>query len=764
MNHTFSRRTSPVIAALMLVLALGTTAGFPGFAAAQAQAQGTITPNYKDADLAQIIEAVSAVTGKNFIVDPRVKAQVTMLSSTAMTPAAFYEAFLSILQVHGFVAVPAGDVIKIIPDANARQVPANDLPSRVSASSDEIVTQVVAVKNVSAAQLVPILRPLIPQYGHLAAYPASNMLIISDRASNVNRLMRIIQRIDQQGDEAVDVVQLQNAGAADVVRIVNTLYTGGAAAEGAGMPQVKVMADERTNSVLISGEASQRLRLKTLIAHLDTPLAAGGDTQVRYLKYADAEKIAAKLREQIQGIAAAATGTGGGGGAAGAAAPAPVISSSGSGDKSVSIWAEPQTNALVVTAPPKVMRSVMAIVDRLDIRRAQVLVEAILVEMNADKSVDLGVNWLIADTNADGKATLPAGGFVSPVNGTGIGEIIQGVLNPDKVASLPAGLTLGLGQIVENGTSWAALIRAIGGIGDTNIIATPSIVTLDNEEAEIKIAKEVPFITGQYTNTNAGTNGNVNPFTTVQRQEVGNILKITPQINEGASVLLKISQEASNIAASSEQVSTTDLITNKRTISTNVMVEDGGIIVLGGLISDEVREQNSQVPFLGSIPLLGELFKTRSINKTKTNLMVFIRPRILRDGVDAAIESNAKYNYIRGQQTGGKNAGRVPLMPTERQPTLPPLEQLVPPELLNPARQAVAPNATPAERAQASAPGTTSDTSTGMTTPAAPVPQPAPAPSTTPFGDRSTTITPPPAGPPPPEKTPPEPPPPGTNP
>jgi general secretion pathway protein D len=660
-----------------------------------------------------------------------------MLSSTPMSPAAFYEAFLSILQVHGFVAVPSGDTIKIIPDANARQIPANDLPSRVSSTSDEIVTQVVAVKNVSAAQLVPILRPLIPQYGHLAAYPASNMLIISDRASNVNRVMRIIQRIDQQGDESVDVVQLQHASAAEVVRIINSLYAGGAAgAEGAGMPQVKVIADERTNSVLVSGEASQRLRLKTLVAHLDTPLQSGGDTQVRYLRYADAEKIAAKLREQIQGIAAAAMPTGG------AAGGAPSVASSGGGDKSVTIWAEPQTNALVVTAPPKVMRSVMAIVDRLDIRRAQVLVEAILVEMSADKAMDLGVNWLIAETDSNGNS-LPAGGFVQPVDGTGIGEIIQGVLDPDSIPGLPSGLTMGLGQIVSGGTSWAAVIRAIGGIGNTNIIATPSIVTLDNEEAEIKIAQEVPFVTGQYTSQGIpGTGGQVNPFQTIQREEVGNILKITPQINEGSSVMLKISQEASSIAASSQQVSTNDLITNKRTITTNVMVEDGGIIVLGGLISDEVRESKSQVPFLGSIPIIGELFKTRSVDKVKTNLMVFIRPRILRDGTDAAIESNAKYNYIREQQTG-RNGGRVPLMPSERQPTLPPLEQLVPPELLNPARQAAPQGATAAERLQGSSSQEyylPSDPTTGITHPA-----PAAAP-TAPFGETATPPAPPPPG------------------
>jgi general secretion pathway protein D len=678
--------------ALVATLALALPAAAPG------QAQGAITPNYKDADLAQIIEAVSAVTGKNFIVDPRVRAQVTMLSSTPMSPAAFYEAFLSILQVHGFVAVPSGDVIKIIPDANARQVPANDLPSSVSATSDEIVTQVVAVKNVSAAQLVPILRPLIPQYGHLAAYPASNMLIISDRASNVNRMVRIIQRIDQTGDENIDVIPMQHASASEVVRIVNTLYTS-AAAEGGGMPTVKMVADDRTNSVLVSGEASQRLRLKTLITHLDTPLEAGGDTQVRYLRYADAEKISQKLREQVQGIAAAAPGAPGG---------APAAGGGGGGDKSVTIWAEPNTNALVVTAPPKVMRSVMSIVDRLDIRRAQVLVEAILVEMSADKAMDLGINWLILDRDADGN-TLPAGGFVQPVDGTGIGQILQGVLDPDSVTSLPSGLTLGLGQITDSGTSWAALIRALNGIGNTNIIATPSIVTLDNEEAEIKIAQEVPFVTGQYTSqgVSGGNNGVVNPFQTINRQEVGNILKITPQINEGDSVLLKISQEASNIAASAQVA--VDLITNKRTISTNVLVEDGGILVLGGLISEELRESKAQVPFLGSIPLLGELFKTRSVDKVKTNLMVFIRPRIIRDGTDAAIETNAKYNYIREQQIN-RNKGRVPLMPTERQPTLPALEELVSPQYVDPTR--VAPEGAPV-----------------------PAPAPEPAPAATPEAD-----------------------------
>src|SRR5882762_3465334 len=319
----------------------------------------TITPNYKDADLSQVIQAVSEVTGKDFIIDPRVNAKVTMLSATPMSAAAFYEAFLSVLQVYGFVAVPAGRVIKIIPNTDQRVVPANDLPSRISPTSDEIVTQIISMKNVSAAQLVPILRPLIPQYGQLAAYAAGNMLIISDRASNVYRIVRIVERMDESGDEPIEVIALHNASAADVVRIVNSLNQGGQGGEGAAAA-AKIVADDRTNSILLTGEKSQRLKLKALILNMDTPLSAGGDTQVRYLRYADAEKIADKLKGQATATAKAQGGppTAGAGGT-------PNI------DASVTIWADVSTNALIITAPPKIMKSLMAVIDKLDIRRAQ---------------------------------------------------------------------------------------------------------------------------------------------------------------------------------------------------------------------------------------------------------------------------------------------------------------------------------------------------------------------------------------------------------
>jgi general secretion pathway protein D len=633
---------------------------------ASAQQSGRITPNFKDADITQITEAVAAATGKNFIVDPRVRAQVTMISSTPMSPAAFYEAYLAILQVHGFIAVQSGEVIKILPDANARQIPSNDLPDHVSSTSDEIVTQVIDVKNVSAAQLVPILRPLIPQYGQLAAYPASNILIISDRANNVNRIIRIIRRIDQVGDQDVEVIPLQNASSAEIVRVINSLYQGQAAAEG-GMA-AKVVADDRSNSVLVGGDQSQRLRIRALIAHLDTPLESGGDTQVRYLRYADAEKIAPKLKEQITGVAQAA-----GGGAGGAAA-----SPQAQAEKNAMVWADAQNNALVITAPPKIMRAVMGIIDKLDIRRRQVLVEALIVEVNSTKTAELGVNWA---EFSRGNGTVPAASFVNPVGGSSIVDLagnVAAIQAGSTSATLPTGTTIALGRIAAGGLNFAAMLRAIRNDTDTNVIATPSTMTMDNQEAEIKVAQEIPFITGSFTNTGAGggTTG-VNPFQTVQRQEVGTILKVTPTIAaEGNSVVMKISIESSSVGA---KVSTVDITTNKRTITTNVLIEDGGIVVLGGLIQNQSDKGESRVPFLGSIPLIGLAFKTRTGGSTKNNLMIFIRPKILRDDAQAAYQTDSKYNYMIDQEREYNRRELLPMIPGVKKPLLPPAPPPPPP-------------------------------------------------------------------------------------
>ncbi len=609
----------------------------------------TITPNYREADIRQIVEAVGEVTGRNFILDPRVNAKVTMLSSTPMSPEAFYEAFLSILQVNGFVAMTTGDIVKIVPDASARQY--SGLLTTDTAAADDIVTQVIQVQNIGAAQLVPILRPLIPQYGHLAAHPGSNMLIISDRAANVDRMLRIIRRIDQSNDDDIEVVRLEHASASEVVRVLTALSQ---TPRADGVPiTTSLVSDARTNSILIGGDKSERLRLRALVAHLDTPLEDGGDTQVRYLRFADAEDLSTKLQTHFTQQAAGE-----------AAAPGANTAND------VSVWADVQNNAIVVSAPPKLMRSLMGIVDKLDIRRAQVLVEAIIVEVIADNSADFGVTWAV-----DGSGTNnPLGITEFPGSGASVLSLGSAIAGGGDTVTNPAGLigsgiTLGVGRISDSGTSFAALLNAIKGDANTNVISTPSIVTTDNEEASLNVGQEVPFLSGSFSNTGTGAGGAVNPFQTIQREQVGTKLTITPQISGGDSLLLKISQEVSSIASSSAGAA--DLITNERTIETTVIVEDGEILVLGGLIEDTLRESDQRVPILGSIPILGNLFRNRSTDLVKTNLMVFIRTKILRDSMQSSFETNAKYNTIRDAQRGG----RVDLMPFADRPVLPPIEE-----------------------------------------------------------------------------------------
>ncbi len=693
------------IAAVLALAALLASLTLPAAAQVKSQDGPTITPNYKDADLSQIIQAVAEVTGKNFIIDPRVNAKVTMLSATPMSPAAFYEAFLSVLQVYGYVAVPAGKVIKIVPNTDARQLPANDLPSDVSRTSDEIVTQIITMKNVSAAQLVPILRPLIPQYGQLAAYAAGNMLIISDRASNVSRIVRIVQRMDESGDEPIEVIALHNASAADVVRIVNSLNQGGQGAEAAGAA-AKIVADDRTNSILLTGEKSQRLKLKALIINMDTPLATGGDTQVRYLRYADAEKIADKLKGQATASAKAqggppTAGTGGGG---------------SNVDASVTIWADVSTNALIITAPPKLMKSLMAVIDKLDIRRAQVKVEAIIVEIDVNKSSSLGVQWLL-----DGGANLGYGVTNLPGSGTSIVDLASAVLSATgTTTTIPTTGTTGTKK------GFAALIQAIRSDGSSNIISTPSLITMNNEEAEVKVTQEIPLITGSYSSSTAAVSGTTSPFTTIQREEVGTILKVTPHINEGNSVQLKIEQEDSSPGA--KLANSADISTNKRSIKTTVLIEDGGVIVLGGLMSDTVLESEDRVPGLGAIPLIGNLFKSRAGSRQKKNLLVFIRPKILRDADATETTSEEQYNDLRQHQKS-LNKGHITLLPGQKQPVVP----AVPPGAGLPApppagtnAQGATPNLPPP---QSSPPQSTPLPPPTTLPPADAAPQPAPSPN-----------------------------------
>jgi len=628
---------------LLAVLALPLTS------ASLAQDSG-ITLNWKDADIRIVVEAVSEATGKNFILDPRVTGKVNLLSAQPMSQDAFYEAFLSILQVHGYIAVESGNLIKILPDATARQFPSTYGTADAN-GPDDMATQVIQVNNVGATQLVPILRPLIPQYGHMVAHSGSNMLIISDRAANLARMVSIIRRIDMASDDDIEVIALQNASASEIVRIMTAL-TQTQRADGAPVT-TSLVADARTNSVLIGGDKSDRLRLRTLITHLDTPLEDGGDTRVRYLRYADAEELSTKLQTHFTNQAAA-------GGQAAAA----------SVDK-VSVWADTQTNAIVVNAPPKMMRSLMQIVDKLDIRRAQVLVEAIIVEIIENNQKELGVSVGVEGNSSN-----------TPLAVTNFPDFLSGIVqvgtaagsSTDPSGLIGEGVTLGLGRISDNGISFAAILRALEGQADTNIISTPSIVTTDNEEATLNVGQEVPFVTGSFTNS-GGTAGAVNPFQTINRQQIGVKLSITPKINDGDSMVLDISQEISNIAQSA--AGAVDLITNQRIIETTVIVDDGEILVLGGLLEDVLRESDQRVPVLGSIPLLGALFRSRKTEVLKTNLMIFVRAEIMRDTAETSFQTNAKYNSIRSIQENNQ-AGSVQLMPGTSRPMIPPLPESQP--------------------------------------------------------------------------------------
>ena len=615
-----------------------------------------VTLNLKDADISVLIHTVAAVTDKNFIVDPRVKGKVTVISSRPMNTDEVYQVFLSILKVHGFAAVPSGEVIKIVPDVNAKQDGIPTASDRHPGRGDEMVTRVVQVDNVAAAQLVPILRPLIPQQGHLAAYPATNVLIISDRARNVDRLVKIIRRIDQVSDSEIEIIPLQHASASEVVRVLTSLNR---AAPKGKVPGVSaggqvLVADERTNSVLLGGDRATRLRMRAIISHLDTPLDSGGNTDVVYLHYAVAEEIVGTLmgvgkveeQEASQGKRA-------------------------SSRSSFDIQADAATNALVITAPPDIMRTLKRVISQLDIRRAQVLVEAIIAEVSEDTARELGVQWLF---NGAKDSSGPVGVINFTNSGSLIADIINGAASVADGGTFPAivdNALLGFGRTNSNSFNYIGVLNAIAGDTNNNILSTPTLVTLDNEEAEIIIGENVPFLTGSFTSTGA-SDGATNPFQTIQREDVGLTLKIKPQINEGDAMRLEIEQEVSSIAPSLAGAS--DIITNKRSIKTTVMVDDGEMVVLGGLIEERIGEDIQKVPLLGDIPWLGELFTSRTSDVTRTNLMVFIHPVILRDNTMTQLYTNSKYNAIRTLQLSQDEDG-VNLLPDQRHPVLPLMEE-----------------------------------------------------------------------------------------
>ncbi|MBD3670599.1 MAG: type II secretion system secretin GspD [Gammaproteobacteria bacterium] len=602
---------------------LGLCAGLLFGAIAQAQSKATLY--FKGTDIHEVIEAVSNVTGKNFVIDPRVKGKVTIISSRSMNADEIYQVFLTVLEVHGFSAVPSGNVYQIIPSANAKQGPVKTITEGSTRASSEIVTRVFHVDNVPATQLVPILRPLLPQQAHMAAYQPTNSLIISDRADNVLRLEKIIESIDQPSLAEAEVVQLEHASAGEVVRILTTMEKGQAAgAAKADAPTF--IADERTNSILLAGDTAWRSRIRQLIDHLDKPLGIEtGNTHVLYLRYAKAED----LTKVLTGVSEAENKV--------AEKAKPAASSS---DR-VSIQADAGTNSLVITAPPEQLRTLRAVVSKLDVPRAQVMVEAIIAEISDDKVRQLGVQWLFDGvSNGSGSPT----GVINFSAGNSIASLASGVAT--GIPDVGNGLNLALGSVGSGGSDIAGILQAFSGDSGVNVLSTPSILTLDNQEAEITVGEERPFVTGSFTGT--GSNTPTNPFTTVNREQVGLTLKVTPQINEGSAVRMDIEQEISSVIPGSE--GDYGPATTNRALKTSVLVEDGKLLVLGGLIDDQIQETEQRVPILGSIPVVGWLFKYKQSTKQKRNLMIFLKPTILRNSLQSTLASSEKYNYIRLQQ------------------------------------------------------------------------------------------------------------------
>ncbi|MFK8081032.1 MAG: type II secretion system secretin GspD [Granulosicoccus sp.] len=674
-------RTNNSRAASVLAFSLGLclTAGLPlaltlGVSSPAEAQEGTFTLNLKNADIHSLIQTVSRQSGRNFVVDPRVKARVTVISSTPLSADELYETFLSVLQVHGYAAVPSGDLVKIVPDVNAKQGPVPQYTDDDS-SSDQLVTQVIKVQNVPAAQLVPILRPLVPQQGHLAAYAATNTLIVTDRGSNIGRLITIIEGIDRPDNDEVELVQLRHASASEVIRILQSLQS--RAGQIDGTPgSVRFAADERTNSILLSGDQTARTRMRGIIANLDTPVESGGNTRVVYLRFANAADLLAILTGVSAGQAL--IGTGGaemGEGGVGASVPsAPAVDANGvqipqqprvptasliprgpqeSDRPNVDIQADEDTNALIITAPPDEMRSILAVIEQLDIRRAQVLVEAIIAELSTNNSAQLGVNFAVDGSDSNRPAAYTnLGGATQSLVGTVASE----------GASLSNGLSLALGRFGSDGIDFGFLLSAIASDSDNNILSTPTLVTMDNQEAEIIVGQNVPFVTGTQLSS-----ANNNPFQTIERQDIGISLKVKPQINEGDNIKMEIEQEVSDVSTTSV-TGAADITTNKRSIKTTVLVEDGQTLVLGGLIDDKVNDSRDKVPFLGDIPLLGSLFRYRTTSKTKRNLMIFLHPTILRDPATADYYSRNKYDDMRADQLGlfdndAFNASSLPDLP-----------------------------------------------------------------------------------------------------
>ncbi len=624
------------------------------------------TVNLKDTDIQELIKFVAEVTDTTIVVDPGVKGKVRVVSNKPIARSELYELFLSILDVHGYTAVRSGNVVRVIQTKDARSASLPVDEEGASRVSDEYVTQVIRLDNISASKLIPVLRPLVPQQAHMAAYAPSNAIIISDTGANIRRIAEVIRRMDTSATQETDVVPLQHAVAGDVVSMLEKLNPPEQGSQGPE-PEVVLVPDTRTNSVLVTGDELQRARISTLIGYLDTPLEQTGNVSVIYLEYAHAPTVAEVLSRVVQNIASGGSGDG--------------SAASRAADRA-SIEADEDTNSLIITAEADQMAALEAVVRRLDIRRAQVLVEAIIVEMEVNDGADLGLQWLFANEdgafgsniNTDDPRARRIAGAIVPPDGVDGGGVETGDFDVGRLAGALAqssGLSLGWGAVDEE-LSMTVILNALQSQNNANILSTPSLLTMDNQEALITVGQNVPFITGSFTSTGTGGDGAQNPFQTIQRENVGITLTVKPHVNEGDAVVLDIEQEVSSLTG----LEATDLITNERRIQTKVLARDGRTVVLGGLIKDDVQESSQKVPLLGDIPLLGRLFRNESVQAIKTNLLIFIRPTILRDDSRMDAATADKYRYIRDQQLQRREQGLLRL-DDDRAPVLPEWEEQI---------------------------------------------------------------------------------------
>lgn len=638
-------------AATLLALLAGTVSWTAQAAEPDADAGG-YSLDMRDTEISEFIATIGKLTGKTIIIDPRVRGKVTVSSPKSITREELYEIFLVQLGVNGFSVVDVGDnILKVIPQQAVKLegVEVQGDNSAAPNSSENIVTRVVQVNNVDVDALVPILRPLVDnQTGIIAPYPASNVILITDRESNVRRLLDIIVRVDKADTEDTEIVPLNNASAQEVSQTLMTLLRernkGG---QGTQAPP-QVTADSRTNSLLIRGNESSRDYLRKIVRRLDGEVRTDNNTRVHYLKYAKAADLATVLESVTGTLVEDESGSRG---------------NDEESRASIHIEAHEATNSIVLSGSPRIIRSLTQLIEQLDIRRAQVMVEAIIVEMSETRAKELGVQWLLAGRDNGDSLTFAGTNYNNL--GNGLNGIAAASGNPDAQGNILSGiegLSAGVGKLDASGLNFGVLLKALQSDNESNILSTPSLVTMDNEEASILVGSEVPVVTGQTIGDN-----NSNPFQTIERQEIGIKLHITPQVNEGSAVQLKIEQEVSSLTGVRGAA---DIITDKREIKTSVMVDDGATIVLGGLIDDDVQEQASKVPLLGDLPFIGRLFRSDSSQITRRNLMVFIRPTIIRDRNTLTEVSSAKYGYIRARQMLSENAD-VNLFPDEAPRVLP---------------------------------------------------------------------------------------------